>query len=154
MRAASALPRPRSAWACRWCSFGFERSQRYPDAPPVPQTLLINPEIEVPIRETEEGWEGCLGAGPRGVVPRARAIRYKGRDLHGGWIERGGQGLSRGWCSTNVTTLGHALSHADPRHEPLWLHRRAVPGAGCMTGRPLDAGMPGVPPAAGHHHRP
>ena len=74
--------------------FGFERSQRYPDAPPVPQTLLINPEIEVLDPETEEGWEGCLSVpGLRGVVPRARAIRYKGRDLHGGWIEREAEGF-------------------------------------------------------------
>src|SRR5574343_206548 len=40
--------------------FGFERNERYPEAPPVPLTVLINPVI-TPLGEAEEeGWEGCL----------------------------------------------------------------------------------------------
>src|SRR5688500_16950179 len=40
--------------------FGFERNERYPDAPAVPKTVLINPTIQ-PLDEAEElGWEGCL----------------------------------------------------------------------------------------------
>ena len=40
--------------------FGFERSERYPEAPPVPLTVLINPQI-VPLGDAEvAGWEGCL----------------------------------------------------------------------------------------------
>src|SRR3954464_9340369 len=41
--------------------FGFERSERYPQAPPVPLTVLLNPAI-VPLPEVngelaeEEGW--------------------------------------------------------------------------------------------------
>src|SRR5450432_2047110 len=52
--------------------FGFKlRNQRYPDAPPVPETVLINPQI-TPLDEVEEeAWEGCLSVpGMRGVVPR------------------------------------------------------------------------------------
>ena len=33
--------------------FGFGRSQRYPDAPPVPETVLINPVI-TPLSDEEE----------------------------------------------------------------------------------------------------
>ncbi|HMW24889.1 MAG TPA: peptide deformylase, partial [Burkholderiaceae bacterium] len=40
--------------------FGFERSERYPDAPAVPQTVLINPRITPLADDEEEGWEGCL----------------------------------------------------------------------------------------------
>ena len=58
--------------------FGFERSDRYPGAEPVPQTILINPDI-VPLDEDETlGWEGCLSLpGLRGEVPRYERIRYR-----------------------------------------------------------------------------
>jgi len=74
--------------------FGFQRNARYPEAPPVPPTLLINPEI-MPLSEAEEeGWEGCLSVpGLRGVVPRWSRIRYRGRDLEGAWIEREADGF-------------------------------------------------------------
>src|SRR5690349_7481647 len=37
--------------------FGFERSARYPDAPPVPATVLVNPVIEPLGSELDEDWE-------------------------------------------------------------------------------------------------
>ncbi len=69
--------------------FGFGQNQRYPDAPPVPETVLINPTI-TPLGEAqEEGWEGCLSVpGLRGVVPRFARIRYTGFDGEGGLIDR------------------------------------------------------------------
>lgn len=74
--------------------FGFERNQRYPDAPPVPQTVLINPEIEPLGDEMVEGWEGCLSVpGLRGVVPRFARIRYRGFDPQGRPIEREADGF-------------------------------------------------------------
>ena len=39
--------------------FGFEQSERYPDAPPVPRTILLNPTITPLTQDMEEGWEGC-----------------------------------------------------------------------------------------------
>jgi peptide deformylase len=74
--------------------FGFEHSERYPDAPPVPQTVLINPEITVLDPTEEDGWEGCLSVpGLRGLVPRPRRIRYRGYDAHGQLIEREADGF-------------------------------------------------------------
>ena len=74
--------------------FGFQRNARYPEAPPVPPTLLINPEITPLSEAEEEGWEGCLSVpGLRGVVPRWSRIRYRGRDQAGGWIEREADGF-------------------------------------------------------------
>lgn len=62
---------------------------RYPDAPPVPRTVLLNPVITPLSDEEEEGWEGCLSVpGLRGVVPRWKAIRYSGFDVQGRPIER------------------------------------------------------------------
>ncbi len=74
--------------------FGFGRSQRYPDAPPVPETVLINPVITVLSDEEEPGWEGCLSVpGLRGVVPRFARIRYAGFDQFGQAIEREAEGF-------------------------------------------------------------
>lgn len=62
---------------------------RYPEAPVVPRTVLLNPVITRLGDEEEEGWEGCLSVpGLRGVVPRWRRIRYQGFDVQGRPIER------------------------------------------------------------------
>lgn len=69
--------------------FGFERSERYPDAEPVPQTVLLNPLITPLNPLLEEGWEGCLSVpGLRGVVERYQSIRYEGVDPEGQPIQR------------------------------------------------------------------
>lgn len=69
--------------------FGVERNARYPDAEPVPYTVLINPVL-VPVgSEIDEDWEGCLSVpGMRGLVPRHRRLRYRGRDQYGQEIDR------------------------------------------------------------------
>lgn len=74
--------------------FGFERSERYPDAEPVPRTILLNPVI-IPLgTEVEDGWEGCLSVpGLRGVVPRYTRIRYTGLDPQGRPVERVTEGF-------------------------------------------------------------
>ncbi len=95
-----------------------QTNPRYPDAPPVPRTVLINPVItpiganlHMPNRplasvnaaqgainsiayhgndlEVEDGWEGCLSVpGLRGEVQRFRKIRYQGFDEYGAVIDR------------------------------------------------------------------
>ena len=67
---------------------------RYPDAPVVPRTVLVNPVITPLGDEEEEGWEGCLSVpGLRGVVPRFRRIRYQGFDALGQAIDREAEGF-------------------------------------------------------------
>ena len=74
--------------------FGFSQSARYPEAPPVPQTVLINPEISVLDDAEEEDWEGCLSVpGLRGRVPRFRRIRYRGMDADGRPLNREAEGF-------------------------------------------------------------
>ena len=71
-----------------------EPNPRYPDAPVVPRTVLINPVITPLSEEEEEGWEGCLSVpGLRGVVPRWRRIRYQGFDEWGQAIHREVEGF-------------------------------------------------------------
>jgi peptide deformylase len=69
--------------------FGFEQGERYPEAEPIPDTILINPVI-TPVGEDEAlGWEGCLSVpGLRGEVPRYQIIRYQGLDEAGRPIDR------------------------------------------------------------------
>ena len=67
---------------------------RYPDAPIVPRTVLLNPVITPIGAEEEEGWEGCLSVpGLRGVVPRWQHLRYTGFDQYGDPIERAVDGF-------------------------------------------------------------
>jgi len=74
--------------------FGFAKNDRYPDAPPVPRTVLVNPVIEPLGDEQEEGWEGCLSVPSlRGVVPRWSRIRYRGSDAEGQTIDREAEGF-------------------------------------------------------------
>ena len=74
--------------------FGFDRNARYPEAPAVPLTTLINPQIEPLGDEIVDGWEGCLSVpGLRGVVPRFARIRYRGVDADGKPIEREAEGF-------------------------------------------------------------
>ena len=66
-----------------------EINLRYPDAPAVPRTVLLNPVITPLSLDEEDGWEGCLSVpGLRGVVPRFSRIRYTGFDLYGDPVDR------------------------------------------------------------------
>ena len=74
--------------------FGGGVNRRYPDAPVVPRTVLINPVITPLSDEEEDGWEGCLSVpGLRGVVPRWSRIRYIGLDERGQPIDREADGF-------------------------------------------------------------
>ncbi len=74
--------------------FGFEHNERYPDAPEVPETVLINPVITPLTQDMEEGWEGCLSVpGLRGMVNRYWMLRYEGFDQYGRVIDRIAEGF-------------------------------------------------------------
>ena len=74
--------------------FGFSQNARYPDAPEVPETVLLNPVITPLSDEMEEGWEGCLSVpGLRGMVPRYTRLRYQGVDQFGNLIDRAVDGF-------------------------------------------------------------
>ena len=91
MRAANGagLAAPQIGVPLRVVIFGMESNPRYPDAPPVPHTELVNPVLTPLTDETEEGWEGCLSVpGLRGIVPRFRRLRYEGFDPAGQPIRR------------------------------------------------------------------
>jgi len=87
--------------------FGFQSSPRYPQAEPVPETILINPMLTPLSNDMEEGWEGCLSVpGLRGVVPRHASLRYRGFDLEGRVIDRSVTGF-------HARVVQHECDHLD-----------------------------------------
>jgi peptide deformylase len=61
-----------------------EHHPRYPEMPPVPLTVLINPQVTVLDASTVEDWEGCLSIPEmRGIVPRFRQLRVTALGRHG-----------------------------------------------------------------------
>lgn len=74
--------------------YGFKDNARYPDAPAVPETVLINPVLTPLSDEMEEAFEGCLSVpGLRGSVPRYTKLHYEGFDQHGNPISRDADGF-------------------------------------------------------------
>jgi len=66
------------------CVIEVNGNPRYPEAPNVPLTVLINPVVTPLIAEMEEGWEGCLSVPDmRGMVPRYIAVRLEAYDRMG-----------------------------------------------------------------------
>ncbi|MBH8573391.1 peptide deformylase [Nostocaceae cyanobacterium CENA369] len=57
---------------------------RYPNAPEMEPTAMINPKIVARSTEVVKGWEGCLSVpGIRGLVPRYQAIEVEYTDRYG-----------------------------------------------------------------------
>jgi peptide deformylase len=87
--------------------FELAANPRYPDAEPVPLTVLVNPTIEFLGDERELGWEGCLSVpGMRGLVPRYTMLRYRGFDEDGGPIDRTVTGF-------HARVVQHECDHLD-----------------------------------------
>lgn len=101
------LAAPQIGVSQRVVIFGVESNPRYPDAEPVPMTILINPEIEILTDETDDMWEGCLSVpGMRGLVPRYTHLRYAGYDQHGVRFEREAYGF-------HARVVQHECDHLD-----------------------------------------
>jgi peptide deformylase len=63
-------------------------SPRYPEAPLIPLTVVINPVVTPLTEEMEEGWEGCLSVPDmRGRVPRFTAVRLECQDRDGHTVD-------------------------------------------------------------------
>jgi peptide deformylase len=102
------LAAPQIGVDLRLVIFGFAvTNQRYPDADPVPETVLVNPIIETIDGVEHEDWEGCLSVpGMRGVVPRPEHVRYRGFDQFGTPIDRIATGF-------HARVVQHECDHLD-----------------------------------------
>jgi peptide deformylase len=98
---------PQVGVSLRVVIFEVTHNPRYPQAEPVPYTVLINPALEPIGEERDEAWEGCLSVpGLRGVVARHTNLRYRGFDLEGRPIDRTVTGF-------HARVVQHEVDHLD-----------------------------------------
>jgi peptide deformylase len=84
-RDGAGLAAPQIGVPWRVVLYGISHNPRYPEAPPIPETLLINPRLQPEGTDTQLGWEGCLSVpGLRGQVERWQRLRLSWRDAAGG----------------------------------------------------------------------
>jgi peptide deformylase len=101
------LAAPQIGVSSRVVIFGMDYNPRYPDAEPVPYTVLINPVLTPLGTELEDGWEGCLSVpGMRGVVPRYKHLRYTG-------VDPSGQPIDRSVSDFHARVVQHEVDHLD-----------------------------------------
>jgi peptide deformylase len=98
---------PQIGVSLRAVIFEVAHNPRYPQAEPVPYTVLINPVLDLLGDERDEAWEGCLSVpGLRGVVSRHTNLRYRGFDLDGRPIDRTVTGF-------HARVVQHEVDHLD-----------------------------------------
>ena len=87
--------------------FGIASNPRYPDAPAIPETVLINPVLTPIGEQVELDWEGCLSVpGMRGRVPRHHKLHYRALDAAGVPLEREVEGF-------HARVVQHECDHLD-----------------------------------------
>lgn len=105
--AGAGLAAPQIGVDLRVVIFGGFANPRYPEAPPVPDTVLINPVLSPLSDDEDEAWEGCLSVpGLRGWVPRRTQLRYSGFDQDGQAFERVVEGF-------HARVVQHECDHLD-----------------------------------------
>lgn len=101
------LAAPQIGVSKRVVIFEVQSNPRYPEAEPVPRTILVNPVLEPVGDEKEDGWEGCLSVpGLRGLVSRYTQLRYTGHDPTGKPIDRTVSGF-------HARVVQHECDHLD-----------------------------------------
>lgn len=69
--------------------YGFDFNPRYPKAPAVPETIVINPQILWHSEETIDLEEGCLSVpNKRLLISRYKSITFTTMDLDGNMHEK------------------------------------------------------------------
>ncbi|HXH64738.1 MAG TPA: peptide deformylase [Mariprofundaceae bacterium] len=133
------LAAPQIGIPLRVVIFGIENNPRYPDAEPVPETVLVNPVVTPLSDETDEDWEGCLSLpGLRGLVPRFTHIRYQGFDAEGRPIDRSVEGF-------HARVVQHECDHLDGVLYPMRMRDMSRFGFSDI----LFPGLAGIEPARG-----
>ncbi len=80
-------------------------NERYPEAPEIPMTVLVNPVITHYGEEKAIGWEGCLSLKDlRGLVPRSEKVTVEYFDREGNFITIKAEGFP-------AVVLQHEIDH-------------------------------------------
>ncbi len=106
---------PQVGESIRVCVVEVEGNSRYPQFPPIPLTILINPQLEPwgvtsPELAPEDSitlYEGCLSVpGLRGRVRRPRRVRWNAFD-------ESGEAISGTWSGVSAAIIQHECDHLD-----------------------------------------
>ena len=103
---------------------------RYPHAPPIPRTALINPTLTLPDDggPLAEDWEGCLSLpGLRGKVPRFDRIHYSGFDPFGDAVSQWASGF-------HARVVQHECDHLVGKLYPMRIRDFTQFGFACALG--------------------
>jgi peptide deformylase len=87
------------------CALHVKDNPRYPYKPPIPLTILVNPEVTPLTDETFQNYEGCLSVpNLRGEVPRFTRVRVRAWDREGKELDYEAKGITAG-------TYQHEVDH-------------------------------------------
>ena len=99
------LAAPQVFQSLRLVVIGSSFNERYPEAPNIPLTVLVNPSIKCYGEEKALGWEGCLSLKDlRGLVPRSKKITVEYFDREGNPITVNAEGFL-------AVVLQHEIDH-------------------------------------------
>jgi peptide deformylase len=106
-RTGAGLAAPQIAVPLRVVIYGITRNPRYPDAPPIPETVLINPQWSPVGSDQTEAVEGCLSvAGMRLPVLRASRVHLIALSACGQRIDKEVEGFE-------ARIVQHECDHLD-----------------------------------------
>ena len=80
---------------------------RYPKAPNMPPTPVINPTIDSHSQETENDWEGCLS------IPQVRAIVPRWKNIKVSYYTREGKRIQTEYEGFVARIFQHEYDHLD-----------------------------------------
>lgn len=80
---------------------------RYPNAPEMEPTPMINPKVLSHSKEKKKDWEGCLSIpGIRGLIPRSTSITIE-------YMDRNGKKIKRNFSDFIARIVQHEVDHLD-----------------------------------------
>jgi peptide deformylase len=98
------LAAPQVAEGLRLFTYWVPPSDDHPEIAP---RIVVNPDVRAIGDDIEEGWEGCLSIPElRGLVPRARRIKVKARDIEGNQVSLTADGF-------HARVIQHEYDHLD-----------------------------------------
>lgn len=98
---------PQLGWSKRVLVVASRPNLRYPKAPIMEPTVIINPHIIALSTEVEKGWEGCLSVpGVRGNVLRHRQVELT-------YTDRQGQHQHQIWQGFVARIFQHEYDHLE-----------------------------------------
>ncbi len=100
------------------CAIEVNDNPRYPYKPPIPLTVLCNPELTFLSELEFENYEGCLSVpNLRGRVRRRTEVRVRAWDRHGNDLDFEVRGLSAGTYQHEIDHL-HGVVFVDRVFDP------------------------------------